>query len=74
MMDLPLEHLQALIELLPEGARLIFNLFALEGFSHAEIAKSLSITEGASRAQLARARQILRERFAESNSLNQKAV
>ena len=56
-------QLQALIDALPEGARLIFNLFALEGYSHAEIASQLSITENASRSQLSRARQILRERL-----------
>ena len=70
-------QLQALIDALPEGARLIFNLFALEGYSRAEIAKSLSITESASRAQLARARQLLRERLqkmADRAALNSKAV
>lgn len=70
-------QLQALIEALPEGARLIFNLFALEGFSHVEIARQLSITEGASRAQLARARQILRDRLqsmAERKAQNSNAV
>ncbi|HSV88487.1 MAG TPA: sigma-70 family RNA polymerase sigma factor [Bacteroidales bacterium] len=44
---------------LPEGARLVFNLFALEGFSHREIAERLNITEGTSKSQYSRARQLL---------------
>lgn len=61
-------QLQALVDGLPDGARLIFNLFALEGFSHAEIATSLSISEGTSRAQLARARRLLREQLGQGPS------
>ncbi len=63
-----LQRLQAeevlhLIEILPQGARLIFNMFAIEGFTHAEIAGMLKITESASRAQLTRARKILQEQL-----------
>ncbi len=56
-------HLVQAIAGLPEGARAIFNLFAVEGYSHHDIATQLSITEGTSRAQLARARHLLRERL-----------
>lgn len=56
-------HLMAAIAALPEGARVIFNLFAVEGYSHADIAQLLSITESGSRAQLTRARQLLKERL-----------
>lgn len=44
---------------LPEGARLVFNLFALEGYSHREIAEKLNISEGTSKSQYSRARQLL---------------
>lgn len=44
---------------LPTGYRLVFNLYAIEGYSHKEIADELGITESASRSQLTRARQTL---------------
>lgn len=56
-------ELMKMIEGLPEGARIIFNLFAIEGFHHSEIAKMLGISESASRAQLTRARKILQEQL-----------
>ncbi|MDX2285663.1 MAG: sigma-70 family RNA polymerase sigma factor [Bacteroidia bacterium] len=49
-------YLMEQIRKLPEGYRLVFNLYALEGFSHAEIAERLQITESTSRSQYARAR------------------
>jgi RNA polymerase sigma-70 factor (ECF subfamily) len=63
-----LQRLQAaelleLIDRLPQGAKVIFNLFALEGYSHSEISVLLNITESASRAQLTRARQLLQQRI-----------
>jgi RNA polymerase sigma factor (sigma-70 family) len=47
------------VDKLPDGARLVFNLFALEGYSHKEIAKELSISEGTSKSQYNRARGLL---------------
>jgi RNA polymerase sigma factor (sigma-70 family) len=44
---------------LPAGARIIFNLYALEGYSHKEIAARLNISEGTSKSQVNRARQLL---------------
>ena len=46
---------------LPDGFRTVFNLYAVEGYSHAEIAKMLHIKEGTSRSQFMRARQILQK-------------
>lgn len=46
---------------LPHGARAIFNLFALEGFTHKEIALRLSISEGTSKSQYNRARSLLKQ-------------
>lgn len=44
---------------LPDGARMVFNLHALEGFTHKEIAFKLDITEGTSKSQFNRARKLL---------------
>ena len=46
---------------LPEGYRTIFNMHAIEGYTHVEIAGELGISEGTSRSQYARARQLLRK-------------
>ncbi len=48
-----------LIEALPPGFRVVFNLYAIEGYSHKEISEILHITESTSRSQYARARQLL---------------
>jgi RNA polymerase sigma-70 factor (ECF subfamily) len=54
------EDLQRVVEHLPSGYRTVFNLYAIEGFSHKEISKELGITENASRSQLSKARKQLR--------------
>jgi RNA polymerase sigma-70 factor (ECF subfamily) len=46
---------------LPEGYRMIFNLYAIEGFKHKEIAIMLGINEGTSKSQLSHARKILQQ-------------
>ena len=46
---------------LPEGARLVFNLYAIEGYTHKEIAHKLEINEGTSKSQFNRARKLLIE-------------
>ncbi len=48
-----------LVGQLPDGYRTVFNLYAIEGYSHAEIAETLGITEGTSKSQLSRARTML---------------
>ncbi|MDX1907545.1 MAG: RNA polymerase sigma factor [Bacteroidia bacterium] len=59
--DLEAEQLILLIQQLPDGYRMVFNLYAVEGYSHAEIGKQLGITESTSRSQYTRARALLRE-------------
>lgn len=49
----------ALVQKLPEGARIIFNLYAIEGYNHNEIAKMLNISTGTSKSQYSRARTLL---------------
>lgn len=56
----------ALIRQLPDGFREIFNLNVIDGYSHQEIAKMLSISPGTSRSQLSRAKAILREKIRKS--------
>lgn len=53
------QDLMSLISKLPQGYRVVFNMFAIEGYSHAEIANQLNISEGTSRSQYARARKHL---------------
>jgi len=49
-----------LVNLLPDGARTVFNLYSLEGFKHKEIAEILDISIGTSKSQLFAARRILK--------------
>lgn len=53
------EELLGLIARLPEGYRIVFNLYAIEGYSHAEIADMLGVQESTSRSQLVKARKML---------------
>lgn len=62
------------IQSLPDGCRVIFNLYAIEGFSHKEIAQKLEISEGTSKSQYSRARQLLQEMISESQKIGYGAV
>ncbi len=55
------DDLLALLQKLSPGYRMVFNLYAIEGFSHKEIGKMLNISEGTSKSQLARGRSILQK-------------
>jgi RNA polymerase sigma factor (sigma-70 family) len=57
------EQLMNWIDALPHGSKTVFNLAAIEGYSHQEIANMLNIGESASRSQLTRARQALQKKF-----------
>lgn len=57
------KDLLQLIQQLPLGYRTVFNLYAIEGYSHKEIAELLDISEGGSKSQLSRARQWLQQRL-----------
>ncbi|GAB4005636.1 RNA polymerase sigma factor [Spirosoma sp. KCTC 42546] len=48
-----------IVNQLPDGYRTVFNLYAIEGYAHAEIAEMLGISEGTSKSQLSRARTLL---------------
>ena len=57
------ELLVAFVNQLPDGCRVVFNLFVVEGYGHAEISAMLQITEGTSRSQLNYARTILKNKL-----------
>ncbi|MBE2231020.1 MAG: sigma-70 family RNA polymerase sigma factor [Chitinophagaceae bacterium] len=58
-LKLTAKELAELIRQLPTGYQTIFNLHAVEGFTHVEIGQMLGISDGTSRSQYARARQLL---------------
>lgn len=59
--DFSLEEIQTLIDNLPEGYKMIFNLYVIDGYKHKEIAEMLGINEGTSKSQLSHARKMLQE-------------
>jgi RNA polymerase sigma-70 factor, ECF subfamily len=59
--DIHFQDLIVSIQSLPPGCQAVFNLFAIEGYKHHEIAEMLEISEGTSKSQYARARQLLKE-------------
>ena len=58
---LTVEQVQHALEEMPEGYRLVFSLFLLEGYDHGEIAQILGISESTSKSQYARARQKIQQ-------------
>mgnify|MGYP003816248033 CR=1 FL=1 len=71
--ELPLtvQDIQKALELLPEGGRIVFSLYLLEGYDHLEIAEILGITESTSKSQFMRAKrkvcEILKEKYYETS-------
>jgi len=61
--NLAYEDLLKMIQNLAPRYRVVFNLYAIEGYQHQEIATMLEISEGTSKSQYARAKQLLRERI-----------
>lgn len=55
------KELLNLIQKLPEGCRIIFNLYVIEGYNHLEISELLNISQGTSKSQFSRARLLLKE-------------
>ena len=54
--DIDIEQIYSIIERMPTGYRIVFNLFAIEGYSHKEISDLLNISENTSKSQLRKAR------------------
>jgi RNA polymerase sigma factor (sigma-70 family) len=64
-------ELLQMIQNLPHGYRTVFNLYAIDGYDHGEIAETLGITEGTSRSQLAKARAHLRNALEKQKKTNE---
>jgi len=64
------EELLSLINDLPDGFREIFNLYAIEGYSHLEISELLNIKESTSRSQLSRARKLLQYKLSTQEKIS----
>ncbi len=62
------------VQQLPLQYRMVFNLYALEGYSHKEIASELKISESTSRSNLARARMLLKDKLNQEFKLEVKAI
>ncbi|WP_246040879.1 RNA polymerase sigma factor [Flavivirga rizhaonensis] len=65
--DIEVAEIQQLIDALPEGYKMVFVMYAIEGYKHYEIAEMLNITEGTSKSQLFKARKLLQESIKELN-------
>jgi len=63
------EDLMKMIEMLPVGYRTVFNLYAIEGYSHKEISEALGVAENTSKSQLSRARKLLQNQLASLQAL-----
>lgn len=61
--SLEVEELLKLIQEMPDGYRMVFNMYAIEGYNHTEIAQKLNISEGTSKSQLSRARIFLQKKI-----------
>lgn len=62
------QQLLEMIQSLPQGCQIVFNLFAIEGYSHKEIAEQLGISEGTSKSQFARAKSLLQQKLAKEST------
>jgi RNA polymerase sigma-70 factor (ECF subfamily) len=67
--NIELKTLLNLIQRLPEGYRVVFNMYVIEGYSHKEIADALGISENTSKSQLSRARKALQAKIEKINAV-----
>ena len=65
-------QLLEMIQSLPQGCQIVFNLFAIEGYNHKEIAALLGISEGTSKSQYARARSLMQTKLLKESSYYEK--
>jgi len=71
--DMEAGELMEMIQELPLGYRTVFNLYAIEGYTHAEISELLGISENTSKSQLSRARGVLKQQLAHQQ-LNERST
>ncbi len=65
---LKVKDVQKAMEMLPQGYRVIFSLYLLEGYDHSEIAQIMGVSESTSKSQYSRARQKIKELLIKSGS------
>lgn len=65
--ELDVDEVQQLIDKLPEGYKMVFNMYAIEGYKHSEIANMLGISESTSKSQLFKARKLLQQQIKQLN-------
>ena len=68
--QLSVDDIQFLIDNLPNGYKMVFNLYCIEGYKHQEIATMLGINEGTSKSQLSHARKMLQENVTKLKNYN----
>ena len=68
--DFSIDDIQLLIDNLPEGYKMIFNLYVVDGYKHNDIAELLNISEGTSKSQLSHARKMLQTQITELKNKN----
>jgi RNA polymerase sigma-70 factor (ECF subfamily) len=66
--NIEVAEIQQLIDSLPEGYKMVFVMYAIEGYKHHEIAELLNISQGTSKSQLFKARQMLQKKIKELNN------
>ena len=66
-LDMDVEHIQLLIDALPQGYKMVFILYVIEGYKHHEIAELLQISESTSKSQLFKARRMLQKKLQQQN-------
>lgn len=74
MEKINIKDLLEVINALPTGFKAVFNLYAIEGYSHKEIAELLSISEGTSKSQYARAKAVLIKRIEQKTITTETSV
>ena len=66
--EIEVNEIQQIIDSLPEGYKMVFVMYAIEGYKHNEIADILKISEGTSKSQLFKPRQLLQQKINELNN------
>ncbi|TVZ58785.1 RNA polymerase sigma-70 factor (ECF subfamily) [Flavobacteriaceae bacterium MAR_2010_105] len=66
--EIEVAEIQQIIDELPEGYKMVFVMYAVEGYKHNEIAEMLNISEGTSKSQLFKARQLLQQQIKKLNT------
>lgn len=72
--DMDLQYLMKIIQSLPDGYRVVFNMFAIEGYSHKEIAETLGVSENTSKSQYSRARALLRDKLEQVKNVRERSI